>query len=546
MNLSSISLAITRPSRSGAPWTAAQLWPLGASSPGLWIDPTYTASEFQESTGVTALSAIGTVLDTSNPVGLILDRKGGSPGPELITDYTTGWTAYGSANVSLVSSEIVAIADGSTAAPGAYWTIPTVVGRQYQVFGTLRSPTTNTMFLRACFAADHAQVLAQTSSYLATATRTGFFFTATSTTTWLFVLGSTSVAGNTYAVSAVSVKENSGIHLSQATSAARPVASARKNQLISTGDLSTASWVDGDISGGSRSAGSLSVSSAEGYAYIQQFTAFAPAVDQSVSFDIVCDQTVNNVPIRCPGSTSVSTLVNCVAGQSQRVTLTGFRANGVYLQLGIDARSAIVPGGSDSTGYTVTLNNVDFGFQGRPSAYQAVVSDSSYTATGFPVYAKLDGTDDSWASAAFAAGTLTSSMDALIAVRRDSAAAMMLGLYEAYNGSKFFGVAESGAAFASSNGCGTPTVWVDGTQLAGGTSVTRATLFTAITAGVWHVLEYRGLDLSAWVSSGYGGGYTGNFVNGALGGIQLFASGQDANRTRARAAMAAYFGVTLA
>ena len=57
-------------------WTPAKLWPLGATSPGMWIDPPTTASLFSTSTGTTAISAIGTVLDTSNPVGLALDRKG--------------------------------------------------------------------------------------------------------------------------------------------------------------------------------------------------------------------------------------------------------------------------------------------------------------------------------------------------------------------------------------------------------------------------------------------------------------------------------------
>ena len=36
------------------------------------------ASLFSTSAGTTAISAIGTVLDTSNPVGLALDRKGGA------------------------------------------------------------------------------------------------------------------------------------------------------------------------------------------------------------------------------------------------------------------------------------------------------------------------------------------------------------------------------------------------------------------------------------------------------------------------------------
>ena len=54
---------------SSIPWTPTKLFAAGEAG-GLWIDPAYTPSEFQDSAGTTALSTIGTVLDSSNPVGL--------------------------------------------------------------------------------------------------------------------------------------------------------------------------------------------------------------------------------------------------------------------------------------------------------------------------------------------------------------------------------------------------------------------------------------------------------------------------------------------
>ena len=176
--------------------------------------------------------------------------------------------------------------------------------------------------------------------------------------------------------------------------------------------------------------------------------------------------------------------------------------------------------------------------------YQRVTSASNYDATGFPTYQKYDGVDDSMATAAFSAGTLTSSMDCLIAVRRDSAAASIIGLYKTAEAPYFFGSLDAGPSPSNSN-AGAATIWVDGVQLSGGTDVTRQTLGTALTPGVWHVLEFRGLDLSAWTALAFGRCYSGYTVNGALGGIQLFASGQDANRDLARAQMADYYGVTL-
>lgn len=137
-------------------------------------------------------------------------------------------------------------------------------------------------------------------------------------------------------------------------------------------------------------------------------------------------------------------------------------------------------------------------------------------------------------------------MDALIAIRRDSTANAVCGLYQSVaEANKVFGIAESGSGSGCvGSGAGTPTVWVDGTQLTGGTAVTRGTLHTALTAGAWHILEFRNLDLSTWTAIGFGL-YTSYVLNGGYGGHKVFSNGQDANRDLARAQMAAYFGVTL-
>ena len=137
-------------------------------------------------------------------------------------------------------------------------------------------------------------------------------------------------------------------------------------------------------------------------------------------------------------------------------------------------------------------------------------------------------------------------MDALIAVRRDSAANAVCGLYQSVaEANKVFGIAESGSGSGCvGSGAGTPTVLVDGTQLTGDTAVTRGTLHTALTPGAWHILEFRNLDLSTWTAIGFGR-YTSYVLNGGYGGHKVFSNGQDANRDLARAQMAAYFGVTL-
>jgi hypothetical protein len=181
------------------------------------------------------------------------------------------------------------------------------------------------------------------------------------------------------------------------------------------------------------------------------------------------------------------------------------------------------------------------------TAYQSVVSASSYSSTGFPIAQKYDGVDDGMATAAFAAGTLIDGTDCMIAVRRDSAASCVAGLYNGVaDATKFFGMAES----ASGSGCvgsgaGTPTVWVDNTQLTGGTAVTRGTLHTALTVGDWHILEFRNLDLSTWTAAGFGL-YTSYLFPGPRGDILLYPStASTEDKDAARQWLADYYGVTL-
>ncbi len=178
---------------------------------------------------------------------------------------------------------------------------------------------------------------------------------------------------------------------------------------------------------------------------------------------------------------------------------------------------------------------------------QTLGPGNTYDATGFPIYQKYDGTDDGMATATFAAGTLTSAMDCLIAVRRDAAGNAVCGLYESVaEANKVFGIAESGSGSGCvGSGAGTPTVWVDGAQLTGGTAVTRGTLHTALSAGDWHILELRGLDLSTWTAAG-AGPYTSYVLNGGRGGILLFPSSTPtADRDAARTWLGAKVGLTL-
>ena len=183
------------------------------------------------------------------------------------------------------------------------------------------------------------------------------------------------------------------------------------------------------------------------------------------------------------------------------------------------------------------------------SAYdgQTLGPGDTYDATGYPIFQKYDGTDDGMATATFTAGTLVNGMDCMIPVRRDSAANTTLGLNQTDGGIPVFGFCAASVGDVTSFGCGTPTVWVDGAQLTGGTLVTQDTLHNAVTVGEWHIVEYRNLDMSSFTQARFGSAYPGYIFNGGRGDIMLFPStASTEDKDAARQYLADYYGVTLA
>ena len=326
-----------------------------------------------------------------------------------------------------------------------------------------------------------------------------------------------------------------GNHLLQATSTARPLLSARRNLLTYTEDFGNAAWLllfglektpnYALAPDGSMTACRLYAPTADGvlYGHGLMNNTFTRSVWAK-------SNTASNYTIGLPGNLSITVTPTWTL-------VSGSEAGFNYLW------NMPVAAGSD---ISIWHPQVELGLTATP--YQAILTDgSAYPSTGFPIYQKYDGTDDGMATATFTAGTLSNAMDCMIAVRRDSASNAVCGLYESVSeANKVFGIAESGSGSGCvGSGAGTPTVWVDGVQLTGGTAVTRGTLHTALTVGDYHVLEFRGLDLSTWTASGFGL-YSSYALNGAQGGILLFPSSTSAaDRDAARAWLAAKVGVTL-
>jgi len=176
--------------------------------------------------------------------------------------------------------------------------------------------------------------------------------------------------------------------------------------------------------------------------------------------------------------------------------------------------------------------------------YQKVTDASNYDTAGFPLFYRGDGVDDGLA-ASFAAGTLTSNMTLLMAIKRTSAAGLV-ALFRAAGSANYVGSMTSGGAGAASALSGTPTYRVDGVDVPGGAGTTEGQLHTALTVGPWHILEIRGIDMSAWVSAGLGyfsGGYPGA---ANYGGHILRDALSEADCARARRYLARKVGVSVA
>lgn len=532
MLLSSISLALTRLGQRLGRWSPLALWPDGVASQGMWISPSTLPASFNDYTGTTPVAVPGTVADSANPVGLALDIRAGAPGtlgtlgPELVTngdfsDGTTGWTPE-STTISVVSGSLqIDVANGLV-----YQQFGTVTGKTYRL-------TFDATFLASGYLHVGTPAAPKNAIDVNLGTTTGsktFCFVATGTTTQ--IRWQTSVTAG-IRIDNVSVKEVPGNHMLQATSAARPLESGRVNQIVSTDDLTGTGWAG--VSGANTPTTLVDtrwqVSSIVGRAYqvvTMQFEAMAVSTATGVIARIDRDYVAQGNEQTFAINSASWTLITKTATLDNGTNPPVFR---------IDV---------DGTG-AVYIRHCQIESGAVATAYQQVNTASDYDATGITPFQLYDGTDDGMATASFAAGTLIDGMDCMIAVRRDSAASCVAGLYNGIaDATKFFGMAES----ASGSGCvgsgaGTPTAWVDNTQLTGGTAVTRGTLHTALTVGDWHILEFRNLDLSTWTAAGFGL-YTSYLFPGPRGDILLYPSTTPTtDKDAARQWLADYYGVTL-
>jgi hypothetical protein len=252
--------------------------------------------------------------------------------------------------------------------------------------------------------------------------------------------GTTPVTGLEQPVGLLLDKSGRGNHASQATSASRPVLSARYNLLTQTEAFDNAAWTksSGSITStavtdplGGSTADEFTSSGVNGYVAL----ATAVTVDTNINYTFA-------VWLKVPSGTNSVQIGIVTSGlgniQSTSVTVTtAWQRFSISGSTGANASAKVIIGGGTTigTGEVVHIWGADLRVTndgvGLP-AYQRVgaatagsstaAGTADYDSTGFPPYLRFDGTDDSMATAAIDF-TATDKMSVFAGVRKLSDAA---------------------------------------------------------------------------------------------------------------------------
>lgn len=221
----------------------------GSGVEGLMLDPSDLTTLFQNTAGTQPVTTAG------QTVALALDKsKGLVLGPELVTngDFlpgTSGWSATGSATLSVVSGRL-RVENRTTITAGTTQLINTVAGRTYLWSYFVDPATSGGAVIRVRDGS--------TLTVISTANRTAagtfsLYFVATSSTTQINCINSSSTIGAFLEVDNISVRELSGNHATQSILASRPTygvvpATGRRNLLTRTEEFNDADWLKFDAS----------------------------------------------------------------------------------------------------------------------------------------------------------------------------------------------------------------------------------------------------------------------------------------------------------
>jgi hypothetical protein len=364
------------------------------SEQGVWYDPSDFSSMYQDSTGVTPVTAV------EQPVGLLLDKRYGLVrGAEVITaaadrDFSsdTGfWTK--AAGATIAAGKCTLTVSGSITR-----TLLLTIGKTYEIVydQTVRG---GSVYIQNFFS--------QTNSGTSGAKRC-ILSVASGTLAFVGNGGATDVD-----IDNISVREIPGNHATQATAASRPVLSARYNLLTATHLLSGAGWTK---------RGTATVTSAtapDGTGETASVTTTGNDFYQSIASagaSVRNDPQIKIWPVSAVGLLRIDNAQGSANGRwvIDPSLLTADQWNTIsrtHPAVSITTEFTTTAGGAGgisiygATGAVVFyVKHPDLRLSADAAlsipAYQRVTDANTYDTAGFPWYLKADGVDDGMATAA--------------------------------------------------------------------------------------------------------------------------------------------------
>jgi len=207
--------------------------------PGVGMLNGLTAGNYIDSAG-TQLGAV------DQPVGLALDAAG-ALGVELVVNgtnlvSTSGWTQSDANSVFSANAGKLRLTSPNASAALGYQILTTVVGKTYFV-SVVAYAGTGTSRVLIGTTAGSGNIFSEIAS--STPARTvNLYFVATTTASYLQFTQSTATAGLYTEFETISVREVTGIHAQQPTTASKPILRrGAVNLLTYSGDFSNAAWL---------------------------------------------------------------------------------------------------------------------------------------------------------------------------------------------------------------------------------------------------------------------------------------------------------------
>ena len=418
---------------------------------GFWYDPSDLSTLFQDSAGTTPVTAV------EQPVGLILDKSQG--------------LTLGSEALPALSSFAVNLF-GTWAQSGGNWVFSDTVGGQVRP-GVSSSTTLTAGWYKAVIViasatgATNVRIdgIGPDDRLFAAGTHTFYFRADAAAPVRVRLEDTSSSIGDGFAIKSFSIKSLPGYHASQSTSASRPVLSARYNLLTQTEDFLTG-WAQNGLV----TTGMTNVTTAPNGTQTADQLVESNTTGTHIDYRSVSGSKADTISVAARANTRSVLTIGCNDNTSGNWSAAAFNLSAGTAATAQSAGtfsgiSSITPLGSGWYRCTLSVTSsgnavgqikfgvsdtttptfgswADYSYDGDGTsgiyiwgadlrvtndgvgipAYQRVAAATDYDTSGFPLYLKFDGTDDSLSTASIDFSA-TDKMSVFAGVRKLSDAA---------------------------------------------------------------------------------------------------------------------------